>query len=93
MSRWKQSEVSYGPVGRVVATVLVVFPVLFAVFYSAVFLIAGALWGLFILPMALRHIWRPVRDDSAPSELLLPSNIRVIAASELIDERVGPARW
>jgi hypothetical protein len=91
VSKWKRSEVTYGPVGRVVATVVVLLPVLGAVF-SVFFLIASLLWLFGIVPMALRGIWRRVRDDEAPATLELGPDLSV-PPGETINDRVGPARW
>ena len=52
--------VTFGPVGRVVATVLVVLPLWWLVFGAGVFGIVGAaLWVVGVLPRALADIWRP----------------------------------
>jgi hypothetical protein len=91
-SKWKRSAVTYGPVGRVVATVLVLFPVVFGALFSVFFLIAAAIWLFGIVPIALRGIWRQVRDDEAPATLELGPDHSVLPG-EAIKDRVGPVRW
>lgn len=88
-SRWHRSELTFGPVGRVVATVLIVAPLIFMLVFSVVFLVAG----LLLLPvawMALKQVWQPVKVDTvrlpgplAPTEPSTPS----------IMDREGPQRW
>jgi len=60
-SRWRGSQVTFGPVGRLVMTVLMLVPMWW--FSQAV---VGAwpglvIWGVFILPWGLRDIWRRTR--------------------------------
>ena len=64
--RWERSQVTFGPVGRVAVTLLLFVPVWFGISATMVFLVPAAIW-LFILPMALHHIWAPAtgRDDLA----------------------------
>ena len=100
-SRWAKSEITFGPLGRIVATVL------------AVGLAWGLWWGLGIigillglgyvrdaLPQALRDIWRPVRLPPTEQDL-----IRARAEDMRLDElpptppespiasRPTPSRW
>jgi hypothetical protein len=86
-SRWVRSETTFGPVGRVVATVLILVPMAFMLIFSAVFLIAG----LLLTPvafMALKHIWRPVKVDT----VRLPTAI-VSDPTPSIMDREAPQRW
>jgi hypothetical protein len=91
-SRWLSSEVTFGPVGRVVCTVLLIAPVVFGIFVSAVFFIFGVLW-LFIVPMGLRDIWRAVRVPGASPPIVLPPEVSPPAAGESIHDRKPPGRW
>jgi len=69
-SRWQRSEVTFGPVGRVVVTILLLIPVWFGVFYSVFFLVAAAIWGLWIVPLAYRDVWRKVRASRTHADEL-----------------------
>jgi hypothetical protein len=100
-SRWSGSEVTFGPVGRVVVTVLLFAPVWFGIFYSVFFLVAAAIW-MFILPMALHQIWQPVRtcDETAwpllgpdPTQPTVPAEPAALAPAESLLERSAPSRW
>jgi hypothetical protein len=92
-SRWRSSEVTFGPRGRVVATLLVLVPVAYAVFVNVMFLVAAAIWGLFLLPWALRDIWRKVPDRDAAAEPAIPPVPGPIAERESILDRPAPRRW
>lgn len=61
-SRWAGSSVSFGPVGRVVMTVLLLFvgPAVL-VWGGPGSLVAATLWIAVVLPWALRDVWRKVR--------------------------------
>ena len=71
-SRWKKSTGTFGPTGRVVATLLLLVPLpLLAVGASVGFgLIGGGIYVLVIMPWALRDIWKraaiPVQAPAAP---------------------------
>lgn len=91
-SRWLRSEVTFGPVGRVVCTVLLIAPVVFGIFVSAVFFVFGVLW-LFIVPMGLRDIWRAVRVPGAPPPIVIPEEPKPPAPGESIQDREIPRRW
>lgn len=79
-SRWKKSTGTFGPAGRLVATLLLLVPL--PVFVMAVSvgigLIGGGIYVLVVMPWALRDIWkqaaipiqapgRPLPPGSAPS--------------------------
>lgn len=57
-SRWAGTSVSFGPVGRVVLTLLLLAAVPLAFWFQWV---VGAVWTFFLLPWALRDVWRQVR--------------------------------
>jgi hypothetical protein len=88
-SRWKRSEVTFGPIGRIIATAVVLVPI----FYSVFFLVAAVLWAFLILPMATRDIWRRVRTDDVPPALVIPPEPGPLAPGESINDRVVPRRW
>jgi hypothetical protein len=61
-SRWRKTQTTFGPVGRVIATVCLVVP-------FPLFIIAGivgdlfalgvaAIWAFVIMPWGLRDVWR-----------------------------------
>ena len=72
-SRWQKSAGTFGPVGRVVATVLAFLPlpVLAMAVASGIGLIGAGIYLLVILPWALRDIWKraaiPVQPPPGPS--------------------------
>jgi hypothetical protein len=61
-SRWRKSQTTFGPTGRVIASVLLVIP--FVVFVAVTILTGGlciigaVVWGGFIMPMGLRDVWK-----------------------------------
>jgi hypothetical protein len=61
-TRWRKTPTTFGPVGRILATTGFVVPfILFVILGIATggFLIDGAaLWGIFILPLGLRDVWK-----------------------------------
>lgn len=89
-SRWRSSSVTFGPAGRVVATVLVLLPFVLAIFVNALFIVAAAIW-LFTVPTALRSIWARVRIGER--ELSDPGPSPAIDPEDGIAARQGPRRW
>jgi hypothetical protein len=67
-SRWQASEITFGPLGRVVLTALLLIPVWFGIFYSAFFLVFAAIYGVWVLPLAYRDVWRKVRATRTPAD-------------------------
>ena len=62
-SRWRGSATTFGPVGRVVASLLLLLPLWFF-WEEQLFAWQGiVIWGVFLMPWALRDIWRrtPIR--------------------------------
>jgi hypothetical protein len=56
-SRWAKSDVSFGPVGRILITLIMVVVGI----WLAIFALFGAgLWWLLIMPWAMRDLWGPV---------------------------------
>ena len=89
-SRWVRSDVTFGPVGRLVATGLALAPVWWFVVYGGVFGIVGLIvWVPFLLPWVLRDIWRRVPDGRELPHLSWPDH----DADGGIEERRGPSRW
>jgi hypothetical protein len=71
-SRWKKSSGTFGPVGRVVATVLLLVPLPVFVIAASVGigLIGGGIYLLVVMPWALRDIWKraaiPIQAPGRP---------------------------
>jgi hypothetical protein len=60
-TRWRSTVTTFGPVGRVLMTLLMFVPMWFF-WETAGFAWPGLfIWGLFILPWGLRDIWRRAR--------------------------------
>jgi hypothetical protein len=61
-SRWQGSAVSFGPLGRIVVTlVLLAVGPLMAIYSPVGGWLAFLMWVFVILPWALRDVWRKVR--------------------------------
>lgn len=58
-SRWQSSVRTYGPVGRMLATGLLVFVLLWFLRLGPWGLAAAVIWFTTLMPWALRDIWRP----------------------------------
>jgi hypothetical protein len=61
-SRWRKTKTTFGPVGRILATVGLVVPLIFFVvigILSGGLTIFGAgIWGFVVMPMGLRDVWK-----------------------------------
>ena len=59
-SRWKKTDGTFGPIGRVVATLLLLvpLPVLAFAIASGIGIIGAGLYVLVVMPWALRDIWK-----------------------------------
>jgi hypothetical protein len=61
-TRWRKTATTFGPVGRVLATIGLVLPFIFFVvigIFTGGFTIAGAvIWGFVIMPWGLRDTWK-----------------------------------
>jgi hypothetical protein len=100
--RLQSSVLTFGPLGRVVCTAVLFGVLAWFVLYAGLFGIAGAvIWLGWIVPRALRDIWRPAALP--PTDL---SRLRETAARELAErqrpreahsafdeERRHPTRW
>jgi hypothetical protein len=91
-SRWRRSTISFGPVGRLVWTVVLLIPILYAIFINMVFLVAAAIWA-FILPMALRDVWRAVKNPDYEPPIVLPPDPPTLKEGESLHDRRPPRRW
>jgi hypothetical protein len=59
-SRWKKTDGTFGPAGRVIATFLLLVPLpVFALgVASGIGIIGAGLWVVVVMPWALRDIWK-----------------------------------
>lgn len=62
-SRWTKGPTTFGPVGRVLWTLVLLMPTPFIVLSLALGIgIAGlVVYGFIVLPMALREVWKQAR--------------------------------
>lgn len=67
-SRWHATHVTFGPVGRLIATlVLCGIPILVLAALGPPAILFAGIWLLFT-PLGLRDIWRPVRVNSSTEQ-------------------------
>jgi hypothetical protein len=67
-SRWRPGPMTFGPVGRVVATVCVLLPYVLFAFALPFGLVGMVAWTIGIAPRALRDIWAPSRRHYSPPD-------------------------
>jgi hypothetical protein len=91
-SRWRRSTLAYGPVGRVAWTLVLIAPILFAIFVNMIFLVAAAIW-CFILPMAFRDVWRKVKNPDYEPPIVMPPDPPTLKEGESVHDRRPPGRW
>lgn len=91
-SRWVSSEITFGPVGRIVATCLVLAPVVYGIFVNILFALAAVIW-LFVLPLALRDIWARVTRQLVTVHALASATPPLTITQSTIGTRTGPRRW
>lgn len=93
---------SFGPVGRVALTLLVILPVWWmfganvvtlALSYQIGFFFAAFAWSAFVVPLLLRDVWKRVPNRDAPAELILSPAPKPLRPGESIHDRKGPSRW
>lgn len=77
-SRWKKSTGTFGPAGRVVATLLLLVPLpVFVMAMSVgIGIIGGGIYVLVVMPWALRDIWKqaaiPIQAPVSPGSASSP---------------------
>ena len=70
-SRWAGSEITFGPVGRIVMSLLMLVPAWWFLNYAGIFGVVGiVIWLVKVLPWALRDIWRPVKVPATDSDMI-----------------------
>jgi hypothetical protein len=94
-SRFAPSELTFGGVGRVVATILLLSPVYFGLDLAGVFgLVFAVPYLVMVVPEGLRWLWQPAPvelvEDPLPAPDLTP---QPPAAGAAIADREAPSRW
>lgn len=99
-SRWAGSAVSFGPVGRIVTTVLLCLPVpvfVFGMGADPYGLVGLGIWVLVVMPWALRDVWRRVPtgrlDPLGVGDRPLVSGPVTVDPETSITHRKPPDRW
>jgi hypothetical protein len=95
MSRFARSELTFGGVGRVVATILFLAPVYFALDLAGVFGILFAVpYLVMVVPQGLRWLWQPARAELVEDPLPAPDRtFQPPPAGAGIADRQAPSRW
>ena len=61
-TRWRKTTTTFGPVGRVIATVGLVVPFIFfvviGILTGGLTIFGAGIWGFVIMPWGLRDVWR-----------------------------------
>lgn len=57
-SRLRRSELTFGPIGRVVMSVLVLLPLVFLLDSLPYGAVGAVMWSFIVLPLCYRDIWR-----------------------------------
>lgn len=60
-SRWKASATTFGPIGRVVASLSLLIPFYFFFTAGVLGFVGMAMWLFIVMPAALRSIWKKTR--------------------------------
>ena len=98
-SRWVRSDVTFGPVGRIVVSLLMLVPLWWFIAYAGVFGIVGVpIWLVKVLPWGLRDIWRPVRLPANDADIIhakheLLEQAEAAPTHSSINAGEAPARW
>jgi hypothetical protein len=93
-ARFASSAATFGPTGRVVGTVLCLWPIWLAIQFSAVLAIVVVPAYLFVVPLILGDLWkrgRPEEDVTvAPNALEADQQA---PPGQRIADRPSPRRW
>ncbi|HVV76103.1 MAG TPA: hypothetical protein VHC43_08720 [Mycobacteriales bacterium] len=99
-SRWRRSTMSFGPVGRmlwtVVCLVIAVYPIWKAVTAGWIYvsLYLGGIPLLFVLfPLVMRDVWKKVPNPDYEPPIALPPDVEPPKPGESINDRKLPQRW
>lgn len=66
-TRFERSDLTFGPVGRAVVTAIVLLPTVWFGSLGLPGFLAAAMWLVFVVPPALRDVWR--RAELPPTDL------------------------
>ena len=93
--RFRSTEITFGPVGRVVMTLALLLPILLFLQGGIFGLVGLVVWVGAVVPRGLRDVWREVPHPGQVREerahLMAP---RPDAPDDVaISERPPPARW
>lgn len=99
-SRWRRSEVTFGPFGRVACTlvclVIAGYPIWKAITAGWIYvcLYLGGIPLLFVLfPLVMRDVWKPVRRPDFEPPIVIAPEPKPPAPGESIQDRKVPRRW
>ncbi len=95
-SRWRVTPTTFGPVGRLVVTALLLLPLWWTAYTTPV---GFVLYGLFVLPVALRDVWqrvplaKSVVDPLGVSMVIVAPPPSPAPKDGDIETRRPPPRW
>jgi hypothetical protein len=99
-SRWRRSTITFGPVGRVVWTlvclVIAVYPTWKAVTVGWIYvsLYLGGIPLLFVLfPLVMRDVWKKAPNPDYQPPIVLPPDPPALKDGESLHDRRPPGRW
>jgi hypothetical protein len=91
-TRLGRAVASFGPAGRIAATLLLLAPVWWFVTTNTLGVVALPVWVLFVLPKALRDIWLGGRGHGHRLDGFRRRS-RGGERTDAIGDRAGPTRW
>jgi hypothetical protein len=61
-TRWRKTQTTFGPLGRVLATMALVIPFAFflaiGILSGGMFVGGALIWGILLMPWGLRDVWK-----------------------------------
>jgi hypothetical protein len=99
-SRWRSSTISYGPIGRVLWTlvclVIAIYPIWKAITSGWIWVVLylGGIPLLFVIfPLVMRDVWKKVPNPDYEQPIALPPETPPLRPGESLHERKSPRRW
>jgi len=99
-SRWRKSTVTYGPVGRMMWTVvfliIAIWPLWQAITVGWIWVVLylGGIPMLFVIfPLVMRDVWKKAPNPDFEPPLELPPEPPPLAPGESLHDRRPPRRW